>query len=175
MLSNRVVVFAFWMVAVSGMLIYSCTTKEDAKDEMLKKIIVDLEKGVVRGVDPGMSLEQVKQQEKSKIADQDSTYLLFEEKKDSSLYYSISYEFEAKQLKEIQLDIFLKNEEAASQLFEKLKGFYINKYGQPVQADFYSLWLSKTSDGKNVELTIQDESADYIDRGKLTLLVRSVN
>ena len=131
--------------------------------------IMKSDSGIFRGTELCMSLEKVKSKETIPPSEEDSLYLYYEVALDSANSLTVAYDFDEKGLKEIQADIFLKNENQFNDLLKKFKIYFHNKYGEGENANGFWVWTIKEKQ-RNIQIALSDESTDY-QYSKLSLSV----
>ena len=132
--------------------------------ETFQKIIKP-DDGIFRGVLLGDLFEKIRSSENGTLLEQDSSYLFYEYKLDSSDTYTVEYQFENKKLSEIRLDVYIKDVRNWKILFENLKEYFNEKYGNCTSENESFIW--RTNAG-SIQIVLTDESADY-DEGILSL------
>ena len=146
------------------LLFFSChggdKYKLAAYGEHLEKI-VKTEEGIFRGLYLGMALKNVKEKETIGLSDEDSSYLYYEIPLDSSNSFTLAYDFDEKGLKEIQSDVFMKNEDQFNELLNKFKMYFDDKYGKAENANGFWVWAKKAEKEDNIKITLTDESSDF--------------
>jgi len=90
---------------------------------------------------------------------------------DSLNYYTIAYNFDQQKLNEVDEDIFLATDSAASILLNRLTEYFSNKYGDGAQGSDSMVW-SFTRKGKKMTVSLSDQSEEY-DYGKISLVFYS--
>lgn len=149
--------------------IVSCSNPESklSKYGNTLEAIIKTDEGVFRGIHLGMSPDSLKLKELEGLIEASDDYFYYEFKIDSSSY-SIAYSFDEKKLSEIQVDIFLKTEEQAADVFNKFKDYFTEKYGAGENENEFFVWITPSGIKGNIKIALADESSDY-NYGKLTL------
>lgn len=136
--------------------------------------IVKTDKGFFRGVELSDRLIDVKTLEKVEPKDQDSNYLYYEFKNEVGNLYSIEYNFSDNGISEIRVDAFYPDQIDAHLLFEDLRSYFIEKYGEVEKLYGSAQWNVKQNN-YHLILEVTDESAEY-KQGKVSLLIyKSLN
>ncbi len=148
----------------------ACTSpKEEPPREKTRAEKIVGETGHFRGVSIGMRMDSVA------VIDRD---FLFKRQLDElnysipfsqtdSSYFDVSYVFEKKQLFEIQVDLYLLNEQETEQLFQQFNSLLSSRYQTPSTKPDYAYWSVRES-GRELEITLRDVSTEY-ERPMITL------
>lgn len=154
-------------------LLFSCERAEksdfSAYGENMEKIM-RTSQGIFRGLSLGMDLKNVKSIEKTGLIEEDSGYLYYEIPLDRNSSFNLSYDFDEKGLKEIQSDVFLKDEIQFNDLLNNIRMYFDNKYGKAEIDNGFWVWAKKTEKEGNIKITLTDESDDF-QFNKLSLAV----
>ena len=156
----------------SFLLVISCNCKKSDLSNYGQSFekIMKSDNGIFRGVELGMCLENIKQQETISASEEDTNYLYYENALDSSNSFTVAYDFDQKKLKEIQLEVFINNIDEFSNLVATFKNYYENKYGKAENTNGFLIWTIKDINKGNVKITLADESTDF-EYSKLSLSV----
>jgi hypothetical protein len=159
--------FPFLFIIVVSTLITSCShVKELDEYSPELAILAVTNEGVFRGIELGMSLDDVKSIEKAALNDESSDYLYYDASLNESDYYTINYYFSGKGLYEITIDVYQDNTAAALSLRNAIETFFTDKYGKPKTKDDYLLWETDAKGFKNVEISLfgeeREEGGGYI-------------
>jgi hypothetical protein len=152
-------------------LFISACSSHSGNEKKLADIILKDESGLLRGLDLGVTVKEVKESEPTGLTEETPEYLFYEFAIDSSTNYTISYTFENDALNEIRADIYLANDSAAKNLSASFIEYFNEKYKESV-TETEGLWSWPTL-YKNIPIRIElsDESAEYNNVGKLSLTV----
>ncbi len=133
--------------------------------------VVKTEKGMLRGIDLGANLEEIKKAESAHISEESPDYLFYEFPVDSTNNYTIAYTLENNSLNEIRADIYVTNDTIAKTLCESFISYFSKRYKEP-QKENNVLWSWLTLyNNTSVRIELMDESADYHHVGKLSLII----
>lgn len=148
------------------LFIFSCGNHSGISDYggTFQKIIKS-DGGIFRGLLLEDDYKKIQGSENGALLEQDSSYLFYEYKLDSSDTYTIEYQFENKKLSDIRLDAYVKNSGEWKVLFENLKEYFNSKYGNCEKEKDSFVWRT---DGGNISIFLTDESTDY-EEGILSL------
>jgi hypothetical protein len=132
--------------------------------------IVQNDEGLFHGISLGMTMDEVKKN----VAPGDSMgstaeqkdYLEFEGKLTAQKLYDYDCNFDEKGLKDITLDIHLKDEKNADSLYTDFKNYFSKRYGAPTETDGTTMWT--TTEGKRPAKIILQEDEEFL-YGKLTI------
>lgn len=125
--------------------------------------IIDNDEGLLHGITLGMTEAEVKKKALpgDSLSSTSASYLLYEEKLDSSFEYTYECEFDAKGLSALTLMVYRKGETQADALFADFKNYFTKKYGQPEDVGFGYIWNAPA--GKRpARITLKDESEEYL-------------
>ncbi|OFY86698.1 MAG: hypothetical protein A3K10_09280 [Bacteroidetes bacterium RIFCSPLOWO2_12_FULL_31_6] len=138
--------------------------------------ILKSEKGNLRGVEIGTSIENVKAAENVKfLKDEMPEYLYYDYQIDMGNGYTVTYDFsENNELYEIEIAIYLDVIPDATILFDDFSSFLNNNYKTgKKEEDGYSTWnTTSTLSGHHVAISMINDSEDY---GFITILVRDLD
>ncbi len=155
----------------------SCKKSELAVYGPTFESIMRSDTALFRGVGMGMSKAGIKQMEPEEALKEEDTedsvdYLFYELKVDTSVSYTVAYNFPDSKLGSIEVDIYLQNEPQGAELFNTFKQYFEKKYGKGiVDGDFVN--YNCTSRGRQVQISLADESPTY-KKGKLTLVIHDL-
>ena len=153
--------FLFW-VLLCTIIYVSCSTLEENNEPQINSILNSLDGADVRGSSIGDKIEDVLEREQDNIVHNmpdEITCKIPISIKDST-YYDIIYNFNDNGLHVIELDVFPSHDSAASSLFNDLHAFYNKRYGSSTADDGYSSWFTKSQQGKDIEVTMINESKE---------------
>ncbi|HVA98448.1 MAG TPA: hypothetical protein VNG53_06100 [Bacteroidia bacterium] len=129
--------------------------------------------GLFRGLDFGMSPENVVKSEQIEPDENDKDYLFYTIPfdtlaADSNNYFTISYSFDERGMNEIKAEVFLNTDQDAEQLINKITSYYNQKYQKATNEDETSIWTLHDPNYGKIKIALADESAEY-GYGKITL------
>lgn len=136
--------------------------------------ILKSEQGDFRGVEIGMSKNQVKKlEDTSFLKDEMPTYLHYDIPINMGNSYTVAYDFsEDEKLYEIEVSVFFDVIEDAQTLLEDFENTFTKKYGNGSNSDDgFIIWNNK-SNGKNIEIAMKNDSDTY---GYLSLVIRDLD
>jgi hypothetical protein len=143
--------------------------KAEDYGQVLKRIVGN-DKGLFRGLNLGISLKQVKDQEaEQKPDDEASDYLSYSFGFADTLQGNIYYNFE-NGLDEIGVDVFRTKKKECDWLFTQFKNYFTKRYGPPREDNLLLIWYVKDQGKEGAEISLSDESKDY-GYGKLTITI----
>jgi hypothetical protein len=130
--------------------------------------VMQNDEGLYHGISLGMTVEEVKKNvvPGDSIGAEQKDYLEFEGKLAPNKLYDYDCNFDEKGLKDITLDIHLKDEKNADSLYLDFKNYFSKRYGMPTETDGMTIWFS--NEGKRPAKIILQEEEDYL-YGKLTI------
>lgn len=152
---NKIKISQYLFLIVVATLIASCS-KVDNLDEYspeLEKLAINTD-GIFRGVEMGMSLEEVKEKETAVLSDESIDYLYYDASLNESDYFTINYYFSEKGLYEITIDVYQDNTANALSLRNALETYLNDKYGKSKSKDDYLVWETDAKGFKNVEISL---------------------
>lgn len=136
--------------------------------EGVKKVFKNSEK-LFRGLDIGDPIDVVKKTETQKPQDEDKNYLFYEYREKSGDLQTVEYNFDAEGLNEIRYDAYFITNEDARTLFNDIKVYLKDKYGESEDYYGFSGWTFE-KDGRQIYIELKDESAEYR-HGKISLII----
>ncbi|MFN6038401.1 MAG: hypothetical protein ACK452_08030 [Bacteroidota bacterium] len=158
-------------------LIYSCGGGETKKPRIFEgypvwmdSVVVSPEK-ILRGIEPGMSQQEILEKEVIKPSEGDSLYQYYEFKTDSNYTVTFSYKFENKKLDEIEMTIFSDKVEAGNEIFNQLLKYYESKFSKPIEEKGIYVFNATTSAGGTAKVSMEDRSE--LNKGIIHILVYS--
>ena len=124
--------------------------------------------GLFHGISLGMTMDEVKKNVApgDSMGTEQKDYLEFEGKLAPQKLYDYDCNFDEKGLKDMTLDIHLKDEKNADSLYLDFKNYFSKRYGAPTETDGTTMWIS--NEGKRPAKIILEEEEDYL-YGKLTI------
>lgn len=154
-----------FFILFSFLVFYSCNPEGgDAKKFSIPiKTILKTETGILRGIEPGSTLEEIKKAESAQPLESDSGTFYYEYEIDTLGYFSIEYFFEDDVMHDCRINIYTKHEESSQQLFTEIKSFFDKKLGASVSEKGFFVWKTKNKKNEPVEISLIDESSDYVD------------
>jgi hypothetical protein len=131
--------------------------------------VMENDSGIFHGILLGMTPEEVKKSvsEKDSLAVELENYLQFEGDLATSKKYVYDCEFDEKGLKDVTIDIFLRDEQNADSLYSQFISYFTKRYGPPTDTIPTAMWF--TTEGKRpAKIILIDETPEYT-YGKLTI------
>lgn len=139
-------------------------------------VILKSEDGQLRGIEIGLNIEAVKNNEDQKfLKEQMPDYLHYDYEINMGNTYTVTYDFSEKnELYEIEVAVFLDVIEDADILFKSFSDHFNRKYSiGRKEADGYLTWRTKSSiSGSRVAISMINDSQSY---GYLTILIRDLD
>jgi hypothetical protein len=134
----------------------------------LLPVVMQNDDGLFHGISLGMTMDEVKKNviPSDSIGAEQKDYLEFEGKLAPNKLYDYDCNFDEKGLKDITLDIHLKDEKNADSLYTDFKNYFSKRYGMPSESDGTTIWIS--NEGKRPAKIVLQEEEDYL-YGKLTI------
>lgn len=132
--------------------------------------IVDNDEGIFHGIALGMTPEEVKKNAlaQDSLGEEHKDYLEFEGKLSPQKEYYYECHFDEKGLKDLTLDIHLKDMPDADSLFADFKDYFSKRYGLATESDeVHAIWL--TTEGKRPAKLVVTNDAEYT-YGHLTVV-----
>ncbi len=133
--------------------------KEEGKT--LFSRIQGAEKGDIRGVSLGMSLDEVKEVEaKEHLYSSSSNELqykvpLADRKGKSRGHVVVFYSFDEYGLFEVHIDVHPDREKTAAELFDRFSDHFDQRYGKSSEGEYgYMTWLTSSQAGHEVEVSL---------------------
>jgi hypothetical protein len=186
--NNRIIANLFPAALITCFtLLYACNSGNKQSDPQKAapkvnpiQLLIGNGTNVFRNVSFGVDPATVKSSEKKAPDEIDTTYISYSlpldtihadsvnEEIDSLNYFTIVYNFDQQKLNEIDEDVLLANDTAASVLSSRLADYFTNKYGTPANGSDAMVWSFKHK-GKKMKVTLSDQSEEY-DYGKLSLV-----
>lgn len=156
-------------------LIYSCGGGETKKTrifegypEWMDSIVVSPDK-ILRGIEPGMSQQEILEKEVIKPEEGDSLFQYYEFSTDSNYTVTFNYRFENKKLQEIEMTIFSDKVEAGNEVFNQLIKYYESKFSKPIEEKGIYVFNAATSAGGTAKVSLEDRSE--LNKGIIHILV----
>jgi len=138
--------------------------------------ILKSEKGQLRGIEIGSSIEEIKKIEnKNFLKDQMADYLHYDYEMNMGNTYTVTYDFsEDNELYEIEVAIFLDVTKDAAFLFDNFSDHFNKKYSVGrKEDDGYITWHTKSiNSNARVAVSMINDSEAY---GYLTILIRDLD
>lgn len=159
----------FWVLLLS-MVLLSCEEEKafDLYSTEFKKIMKS-DQGFLRMLEPGMTISQVKHEEKWILQDEEKDYLFFENREKSGEMHTLECTFGPGGLMEIKLDLYMISSGDARNLFNEFKEYFTSRYGESEDYYGFSGWVTE-DDGRVIHVELKDESSEYR-QGKLSLFI----
>jgi hypothetical protein len=157
-LKNKSVLIISIVVAT---LISACSNVKDLDEYSpdLEKLAVSTD-GVFRGVEMGMSLDEVKAKESAALSDESTDYLYYDATLNESDYFTINYYFSEKGLYEITIDVYQDVTANALSLRNALETYLNDKYGKSKSKDDYLIWETDAKKFNKVEISLFGEERE---------------
>lgn len=160
-----------FLLLIFVLTIFSCKKSHSTHyDAILKS-----EQGIVRGVEMGSPIEDVRKLEnKEFLVDNMPEYLYYDYKLDMGNSYTVSYDFSQNSLYEIEVSAYFDKIEDANNLFAELTAHFLENYGKgKIATDGYTSWRTKSNkSGNSVEIAMINDSQDY---GYISILISDLN
>lgn len=161
---KRVFLFYFSIFLSVSLFFSSCNSEIDSKKYIIPiKTILKTETGLLRGIEPGSTFEEIKKAESSEPLESDSGTFYYEYEIDTLGYFSVEYFFEDNEMHDCRVNIYTKYEESSRQLFTEIKSYFDKKSGASVSEKGFFVWKTKNKRNESIEISLIDESSDYID------------
>ncbi len=145
-----------------GLLFFASCTEEPSPPTPVEMILKAEEGGHFRGNTIGDNIQEVLARESTNIVhnmpDEITCRIPLDIKK--STFYEITYNFNEQGLYVIEMDIFPKTTKDTKELFDSFKGFYDTRYGKSTVDDGYTTWLTKSSQGTDIEISMIDKTRE---------------
>ncbi|MBI3511126.1 MAG: hypothetical protein HY064_10720 [Bacteroidetes bacterium] len=154
-------------------LIFSCSGEPDNNKKIVSQFtgilpqLMQNDSGLFHGIVLGMSMADVKKN----ITPQDSLgveqpgYLQYEGKLATQKIYDYDCNFDEKGLKDMTIDIHLKDEKNSDALFRDFRNYFTKKYGNPIDTTSDFIW--QINAGKRPAKLMLRQGDDYL-YGELT-------
>lgn len=114
--------------------------------------------GHIKGLSLGGDAFEIKTHEWGRAIEEDTSFISFEKKIDSSTTYTITYFIQKKAIEEIELQVISKNLDEGSKIFEDIKDYFKDKYKQEGQEKGITVYIDKTDEKNPSKITIADNS-----------------
>ena len=101
------------------------------------------EAGFFRSLEPGMTLQQVKEEEKWVLRDEEKDYLFFEQREKSGEMHTMECTFGLAGLMEIKLDSYFIGSDEARSIFNEMKDYYKARLGESEDYYGFSGWVTE--------------------------------
>ena len=126
-------------------------------------------KGIFRGLNLGMPIDSIKRLEARKPATENNDRLVYHIMLDSLTQFDISYWLNENRLAEIELDLFCKDLDRTTIIFDDLKAIYTERLGKPEQGNQGTLVFTDQKANSPLSITLSDDSS--LDKGKISLSI----
>ena len=167
-------------LAAAGLLLLSaCSLGSGSANEQAQRVfpgfnpaidsVLKTTAGIFRGLHLGMPLDSLKRLEKGKPASETSDRLVYHVVLDSNTQYDLSYWVNEQKLSEIELDLYCKDLDRTTIIFDDLKAIYTQRLGKPEQGNQGTLVFSDQKLKSPLCVTISDDSS--LDKGKISLSI----
>ena len=130
---------------------------------------MESENGFFRNLEPGMTIQQVKDEEKWILRDEEKDYLFFEQREKSGEMHTLECSFGVQGLMEIKLDSYFIGSAEARSLFNEMKEYYKSRFGESEDYYGFSGWITEF-DEKTIHIELSDETSEYR-QGKISLFI----
>jgi hypothetical protein len=140
----------------------------DQYGEGVKKVFFSSEK-IFRGLNMGDPIDAVKKVESRKAQEEDKNYLFYEDRQKTGDIETVEYNFDEAGLNEIRYDAYFIITEDARTLFNDIRAYLKDKYGESEDYYGFSGW-SFEQDDRQINIELKDESAEYR-QGKISLII----
>lgn len=149
------------LLIIVATLISACSNVKDLDEYSpdLEKLAITTD-GIFRGMEMGMSLEEVKQKETAALSDESNDYLYYDATLNESDYYTINYYFSEKGLYEITIDVYQDITANALSLRNAIETYLNDKYGKSKNKDDYLIWETDAKGFKKVEISLFGEERE---------------
>jgi hypothetical protein len=158
------------------MVLYSCSNDPVVENKRpfegyglwMDTVLKSADKAV-RGLEPGMTYQEVKKLETLLPTEEDSASLYYEIKADSITNAALTYSFVDGRLGEIELLVTTKTLERGAAVFNDLKNYFDKKYpGGLMQKGIY-VYSGTAADGGSYKISLEDRSG--LEDGQINVLV----
>ncbi len=141
------------------LLLFSCHGElpEVSKHGQIVEMIVQNDSGLFRGIELGVTKQELKAKERAKLAEGQDDYLLYEVTLDSNNYSIIIYSFDAIGLKEINVSIYVTDEDELDDTENNFKNYFTNKYGVSTTSKGFTTWKVQSTNTMNAALNMGQE------------------
>lgn len=171
-------VLRFALIALLAGL-YACGGHSSDTDAAPKRIfpgfnlaldsVLKSPKGIFRGLSLGMPADSIKRLEASKPATENNDRLVYHIMLDSLTQFDISYWLYENRLSEIELDLFCKDLDRTTIIFDDLKAIYTQRLGKPEQGNQGTLVFTDQKANSPLSITLSDDSS--LEKGKISLSI----
>lgn len=159
---------------VCCVLFAACSSTPEPKKDIVNQFtgllpeVMQNDEGIFHGISLGMTIEDVKLMlaEGDSMSKLDEKKYLFEGKLSANKEYTYECDFDEKGLRDLTLDIHLKDEKNADSLYLDFSNYFSKRYGMPATHDGITTWI--TAEGKRPAKIILEKEEDY-QYGKLTI------
>ncbi len=163
--------FKILLFVIVGCFIACGANKTEHYNDILKS-----DKGNIRGIEIGTSIETVKALEDTEfLKNEMPDYLYYEYEINMGNSYTVTYDFsEENKLYEIEIAAYFDLIEDADKLFVDFSTHFNKKYGKgKIEEDGYTIWTTTNSiNGNRVEIAMINDSDSY---GFLSIIIRDLD
>lgn len=124
---------------------------------------------IVRGLEPGMTAEEIKKVEAVPPAEEDSASLYYEISVDSVTDVLCTYTLDNNRLDEMEMLIRCRNHDAGAAMFNDLKKYFDSRFSAPVSEKGIFVYSAKSSAGDPLRISLEDRSG--VDDALISVLV----
>jgi|GEM_PF-6396549 len=143
------------------LIIYACgsDTSDLSRHGELFEEVVKTDKGLLRGIELGMSVEQVKEKEAVPPSEEDSNYIYYDLYlgNDTTSSLTLAYTFDTAGLATMEAEVYFSSDEHKVQLMDAFEKYLSEKYGDGAKEKGYITWKGR-SGAKNIAISLGDES-----------------
>lgn len=151
------------------MVLSSCRQKPEVSEygQNFQHIFVS-DSGHFRGVNIGDDIERVKQIEKGTLIEEQSNYLLYQDKLDEDDKFDVAYYFDKSGLYTINFRGNFESETKSREVFNSFHDYYSKVYGKPQKQEAYSVWKTKSNLSDHIEIALINHDISKETHGQKT-------
>lgn len=165
---------AFLLSFGAGIYLASCSSDPEPDNSLVGQFkgvlpaLVQNDSNLFHGIALGMNKEEVKKfvLKTDSLAVEDQEYLQYEGRLGPGQEYIYDCLFDDKGLRDLTIDIFLKNDKNAHVLFTDFRNYFTKKYGPPTDSIMFWSWEVKSGSRPAIIDLIEEEDWGY---GKLQI------
>ena len=128
--------------------------------KVVSSVLINNE-GAFRGFNLGDNLDSILAKELQEPMEIDDGFLYYEYKVDTITSFNITYNFEDKNLYEIQSDIFILENDSKENILLEFKTYFDNFFGSGERQKGFIVWTVQSEKYGKVRINLSDESSDY--------------